>query len=158
MIDGSLLFLGVIGFISVLAIALSRLIDKPAPGRNFMFSFLISALAFGYIEGVARNDALQIGVFKLGYIALIIFASLIGSFIGIVLVTIYRGNMLSAIFSGALTGISAFFIGYFIPPNNQFYPGLHDLPSLLRLATPFAVGVLSYTLFSVWSNRDNDRD
>jgi MFS-type transporter involved in bile tolerance (Atg22 family) len=62
MIDGSLLFLGVIGFISVLAIALSRLIDKPAPGRNFMFSFLISALAFGYIEGMAQNGPLQIGV------------------------------------------------------------------------------------------------
>ncbi len=158
MIDGTLLFLGLIGLISALAIALSRLIDKPAPGRNFMFSFLISTLTFGYIEGMAQNDSLQIGVFKLGFIALIIFASLIGSFIGIVLVTIYRGNMLPAIFSGALTGISAFFIGYFIPPINQFYPGLHDLPSLLRLATPFAVAFISYALFSAWSDSDNNSD
>jgi ABC-type transport system involved in cytochrome c biogenesis permease subunit len=160
MIDGSLLFLGVIGFISVLAIALSRLIDKPAPGRNFMFSLLISIFAMVYVEGMAQWDTLQVGVFKLGFIAFMIFASLIGSFICVVLVTIYRGNILPAIFSGAVTGIATFFTGYFIPPNDQFYPayGFHDLSSLLRLAIPFGVGFLSYVFFSIWIDSDNSSD
>jgi len=158
MIDGSLLFFGLIGFISVLAIVLSRLIDKPAPVRNFVFAFLISGLASGYIEGMARNGSLQIGIFKLGLIALIIFTSLIGGFIGIVLATIYRGNMLPAIFSGALTGITIFFIEYFIPSSGQFYPGPHDFPSLIRDAAPFIVGLLSYILFSVGIDNDNNSD
>jgi len=129
------------------------------PWRNLAFAFVIIGLASGYIEGMAQNGSLQIGVFELNFTALIAFASLIGSFIGIVLVTIYRGKLIPAIFSGALKGVATFFIGYFIPPSYYaLYPEYHDFPSLVRSATPFVVGFLSYILFSVGSNNDNHSD
>ena len=149
--------LELIGLISILAITFSRLIDKPAPGRNLTFALLICALAIAYIEGMAQIDSLQIGIFKLNFIGLMIVASLVGSFVGIVLATIYRNNLLIAFYSGALTGIATFFTGYFIPPSEEFYPGFgyHDLSSLLRLVIPLAVGFVSYALSSAWSDSDD---
>ena len=150
-----LLPFGLFGFICVLAIALSHLIDKPAPGRNFLFSFFIGSMALGFIYGLAPNNSIQIGSFKLGFAFLIIFASLIGIFTESVLVTIYRGDLRAGFFSGGLTGVTAFFIGRLLPPSNLGYQDFHDLPSLIRIGIPFAVGVVSYVLIA---NKNDQQD
>ena len=102
MTDIPLIFLGLFGFISILAIMLARLIDKPSSGRNFVFSFFIISLAIGFVTEMAQEDSMWIGVFRLDFAGLIIFASLLGICTEVVLITIYRGNSIAAIISGLL--------------------------------------------------------
>lgn len=158
MIDKSLLYLGIIGFIGVLAITFSRLIDKPAPKRNFTFSMLIISAALAYISEMAQNDLMQIGVFKLGFISLIILASLVGAFTEFVLASIYRGYLLAAVFSGALTGMTAFFIWHFLPPSGVLYQDFRSFPELTRCATTFIVSAGSYVFFCIWTDAKNRED
>ena len=151
-----LLIPGLFVFICVFAIVLSRLSDKPAPGRNFLFSFFISIMALGFIYGLSPNNSIQIGDLKIGFVFLIVFASIIGIFAEIVLVTIYRGDLRAGFFSGGLTGITAFFMGRLFPSSNLGYQDLHDFPSLIRIGVPFAVGLVSYALIAGQNDQQDD--
>jgi len=133
---------------------LARLIDKPSPGRNFVFSFFIISLAIGFVTEMAQEDSIWIGVFRLDFAGLIIFASLLGICTEVVLITIYRGNSIAAIISGLLTGITAFFMAYLFPPEELIYQNFHDFPSLIRISATLIAGALSYVLACVWNDRD----
>ncbi len=100
-----------------------------------MFAFIISSLALGLVFDLAQSDSIQIAGFNLGLISLVVFASLIGVFTEIALVTIYRGNLRAGLFSGGLTGIVAFVMGRLLPPSNEGYQELHSLPSLIRMVS-----------------------
>jgi hypothetical protein len=153
--DKSFFYLGIIGFIGILAITLSRLIDKPAFNRNFTFSILIISAALAYISEMARNDFMLIGGLKLGFISLIILACLVGAFTEFVLASIYRGYLLAAAFSGALTGMTAFFMWRFLPPSGDFYQDFHSFPELTRWAITFIVSAGSYVFFCIWTDAQN---
>lgn len=156
--DKSLLYLGIIGFIGALAITFSRLIDKPAPKRNFTFSILIISFALAYISEMAQNDLMQIGVFNPGFISLIILSALVGAFTEFVLASIYRGYLFAAVFSGALAGTTALFMWHFIPPSGVLYQDFHSFPEITRYATTLIVGAESYVFFCIWTDAKNRDD
>jgi hypothetical protein len=156
MVYGSLLFPGVIGLIGLIAITLSQLIDRPAPTRNFIFSFLIVTFALAYITEMTKNDSMQFWVFKLGFTALIILASLVGAYTEFVLAVIHRGYLRPAFLSGLLAGMTAFFMGHFLPSSNLGYQEIHDIPFIIRSIITLVVAAGSYILFCVLTDAENN--
>jgi len=155
MIDRSVFYLGLMGIISVIAVALSRVIHKPAPVRNFTFSFFLCAISLGFIFELAQDNSVQVAGFNLGFVPLLIFVVLIGVFTEIVLVTMYRGNFTAGIFSGGVTGLTAFFVARLLPQSYIAEENIYDWSSLIRIGTTLAIGFLSYAFIA---NREDQNE
>jgi hypothetical protein len=143
MLEDTLFWLGLSGFIAGIGVGLSLLEDEGDPFlRNVMFSGAIACVMFIYLSTLGEETPWSPFIFLLSLF--------VGGAAALLVAFAAHGNLRAAFVAGGIAGILLQVMIKILPPGSLGFTGFHDIPTAIDILVPILAIAGIYYLLRNW--------